>query len=179
VESGRRNERPQLRDALRLCRIHRATLVVSRLDRLSRNPAFLLNLLDSGVEVRFADMPRTDRFVIGVMAMVAEWEQISGRTRAALAAAKARDMKLGTPEDLTNREKGNRESVIVRQQQAALWTEDLRPVVEELRRGGAATLQALADGLMDNRRGAAPAADPGFHPGALPASSPPRPTPSG
>ena len=82
--------------------------------------------------------------------MVAEWEaeQISGRTRAALAAAKDRGVQLGTPENLTNREKGNRESAIVRQQQAARWAEDLRPVVEELQRGGAATLQALADGLM-------------------------------
>jgi DNA invertase Pin-like site-specific DNA recombinase len=150
VESGRRDQRPKLQEALRLCRIHRATLIVSRLDRLSRNPTFLLNLLDSGVEVRFADMPRADRFVIGVMAMVAEWEaeQISGRTRAALAAAKARGVKLGTPENLTNRDKGNRESAIVRQEQAAGRAEDLRPVVEELRRGGASTLQAIADGLM-------------------------------
>jgi DNA invertase Pin-like site-specific DNA recombinase len=151
VESGRRDERPQLQEALRLCRIHKGALVVARLDRLSRNPGFLLRLLDSRVEVCFADLPQADRFMLGVMAMVAEWEaeQVSIRTKAALAAAKARGVKLGRTENLANREKGMRESVKVRQDQALRWAEDLRPVVENLRASGSESFQEIANGLME------------------------------
>lgn len=150
VESGRRSDRPELENALRLARIHRATLIVSRLDRLSRNAAFLLNLLDAGVKVRFADMPFADRFVITVMASVAEWEaeQASKRTKAALAAAQARGVQLGRPENLRNRGKGVMVSAKVRQAKADRWAEDLGPAVRDLQEQGAESLQQIADGLM-------------------------------
>jgi DNA invertase Pin-like site-specific DNA recombinase len=149
VESGRTKERHELQRALKACRVHRATLVVSRLDRLSRNASFLLSLRDAGVDVRFADMPSADRLVVGILAMVAEWEaaQISARTKAALAAAKARGTILGRPENLRNAEAGQKASAELRTARANRWAEDLRDTVEELRAQGANTLQALADAL--------------------------------
>lgn len=101
VESGKRKKRPELDAALRLCKTESARLVVAKLDRLSRNVTFLLTLLDSGVDVLFADMPEVDgamgRFIITAMASVAELEAglISERTKAGLVVAKKRGVKLG------------------------------------------------------------------------------------
>ncbi len=97
VESGKRDRRPELDKALAACRKHKAILVVARLDRLARNATFLLKLRDGNVPIRCADMPEADEFVIGIMALVAEREgrMISQRTKDALAAARARGVKLG------------------------------------------------------------------------------------
>lgn len=97
VESGKKNERPKLQEALSLCRVTGATLLIAKLDRLSRNAAFMLNLKESGVQFMACDMPHADAFTVGVMALLAQKERelISERTKAALAAAKARGVKLG------------------------------------------------------------------------------------
>jgi DNA invertase Pin-like site-specific DNA recombinase len=98
IESGKRaDNRPQLQEALRLCRTTGATLIVAKLDRLSRDAAFLMQLQNSGVSFVAADMPGANSFTVGVMALVAQQEReaISSRTKAALRAAKARGVKLG------------------------------------------------------------------------------------
>jgi DNA invertase Pin-like site-specific DNA recombinase len=102
-ESGRRSDRPELDKALGAARLHRCPLVVSKVDRLTRSVAFLSRLLEAGVDVRFADLPQiegaTGRFLLQQMVAVAELEagMISTRTKAALAAAKARGRTLGGP----------------------------------------------------------------------------------
>src|SRR5271165_4697682 len=100
IESGRRDaNRPQLRAALEECRKRRAVLLIARLDRLARNVAFIANLMNSDVEFVAVDMPQANRLTIHILAAVAEHERemISQRTKAALAAAKARGIKLGNP----------------------------------------------------------------------------------
>lgn len=97
VESGKRNDRPELEKALKHCRLTGAILIVAKLDRLSRNAAFLMTLRDSGVEFVAADLPEANTMTVGIMALVAQHEReaISARTKAALAASRARGKKLG------------------------------------------------------------------------------------
>lgn len=99
IESGKRQtNRPELQKALNHAELTHGTLIVAKLDRLSRNAAFLMTLTQSKVhKIVFADMPEANRVMIGMMALLAEWEaeQISIRTKAALAAAKARGTVLG------------------------------------------------------------------------------------
>src|SRR5215207_6167172 len=106
VESGKRNDRPQLAAALAACRAQRATLLIAKLDRLARNARFLLGVVEGSGEggVVFCDLPQVPpgpvgKFLVTQMAAVAELEAglISQRTRAALAAAKARGVRLGNP----------------------------------------------------------------------------------
>src|SRR4051812_41758138 len=102
VESGKRSDRPKLQEALRLCRLHGATLVIAKLDRLARNVAFISNLMESGVDFVAVDFPQANRLTVHILAAVAEHERemIAQRTKAALAAAKARGVKLGNPANL-------------------------------------------------------------------------------
>jgi DNA invertase Pin-like site-specific DNA recombinase len=99
IESGKKNDRPQIAAALGLCRARRATLIIAKLDRLARNVAFISSLMESGVEFIACDNPHATRLTIHILAAVAEHERemISQRTKAALAAAKARGVKLGNP----------------------------------------------------------------------------------
>lgn len=151
VESGKRNDRPQLEAALAYAKLTGATLVVAKLDRLSRNAAFLNTLMDSGQAVAFADMPHADRLTIGLMAQLAQWEReaISKRTKEALAEAKRRGRKLGG--DRGNLASvspvGRQRSIAVRQARVEERKALLMPHMEAARAAGATTLQGIADYL--------------------------------
>lgn len=99
IESGKRNDRPQLRAALAHCKKAKATLIIAKLDRLARNLHFISGLMESGVDFVAADNPHASRLVVHVMAAFAEHERdmISKRTKDALAAKKARGAVLGNP----------------------------------------------------------------------------------
>jgi DNA invertase Pin-like site-specific DNA recombinase len=153
VESGKRNDRPALADALRLCRKHKATLVIAKLDRLARNVAFISNLMESGVEFVAVDMPQANRFVVHILAAVAEQdaEAISKRTKAALAAAKARGTQLGGRRVSAERwaeigaAAGRVRSDTADKRAATL----VLPVIRELQAAGATSLRQIAAGLNE------------------------------
>ncbi|OAN49956.1 recombinase family protein [Magnetospirillum moscoviense] len=156
VESGKSNQRPQLAKALHLAKVTGATLVIAKLDRLSRNAAFLLTLRDSGVAFIAADMPEANDLTVGIMALVAQQEReaTSKRTREALAAAKARGKALGNPNGaaaLRRAGKGNTASVEAIKDKASQHAANLAPVVEALHQEGIVSLGAVADAL--NQRG--------------------------
>jgi DNA invertase Pin-like site-specific DNA recombinase len=103
IESGKRNDRPELSKALRRANVSGAGLIIAKMDRLSRNASFLLHLRDSGVRFIAADLPNADETVVGIMAVLAQREReiIGLRTREALAIARARlaeeGRRLGNP----------------------------------------------------------------------------------
>lgn len=102
TESGRKSDRPKLIEALGECRKTGATLIVAKLDRLSRNVAFTSKLLESDVEIVFCDFPEANKLVLHIISSIAEYEAglISQRTKQSLKAKKARGIKLGKPENL-------------------------------------------------------------------------------
>jgi DNA invertase Pin-like site-specific DNA recombinase len=153
IESGKVNDRPELQKALAACRVHGATLVIAKLDRLSRDAHFLLGLDKAGVDFVAADMPNANRLTVGIMALVAQQEReaISARTKAALAAAKERGTKLGRPENLSNIEGGARASALVRQAKAAARAGDLRVTLEGLQAEGVMSYSALARALNEQK----------------------------
>jgi DNA invertase Pin-like site-specific DNA recombinase len=156
VESGRKNDRPQLAAALAACRAHRATLLIAKLDRLARNARFLLGVVEGSGEggVVFCDLPTVPagpvgKFLLTQMAAVAELEAglISQRTRAALAAAKARGKVLGNPRLRAGTPEHAHAAAAARSAQARARTAEVMPYVEAARRAGASTLRELAAAL--------------------------------
>ncbi|SKB99821.1 Site-specific DNA recombinase [Soonwooa buanensis] len=103
VESGKKNDRPNLIKAIEECKKQGATLLIAKLDRLSRNASFIFTLKDAKVDFVCCDMPNANTITIGIMAVLAqdERERISHRTKSALAELKAKGIKLGTPENMT------------------------------------------------------------------------------
>lgn len=146
VESGKRDDRPELAEALRHCRRAKATLIIAKLDRLGRNVAFIASLMESKVDFVCCDNPHANRLMLHMLAAFAEHEreQISQRTKAALAAAKARGVQLGNPrlQELQQHEKNRR--------QAEEYAAALAPIIEELQAGGITSVRGVRDEL--NRR---------------------------
>jgi DNA invertase Pin-like site-specific DNA recombinase len=157
VESGKRNDRPELAKAVAHAKRSRAVLVVAKLDRLTRNVGFLTRVMESGCDFAAADMPSANRFVLHVMAAVAEHEAkaIGDRTKAALAAYRARGGLLGAQlaqcRNLTQkaRLKGAQAAGVAVARKAAEAYADLLPAMTEMRAGGA-TLQQIAGKLNDD-----------------------------
>jgi DNA invertase Pin-like site-specific DNA recombinase len=154
IESGNVSERPKLAEAIRDAELTGATLAIAKLDRLSRNAAFLLTLRESGVRFVAADMPDANELTVGIMALVAQQERqaISQRTREALAAAKRRGTRLGNPNGaraLRRAKKGNTASLEVIRATADQHAANLRPVVEALVREGFTSLGAIAAELSE------------------------------
>ena len=152
VESGKQADRPQLLAALNHARVIGATLVIAKLDRLSRNVAFIANLMDAGVEFVAADMPMANRLTVHILAAVAENERqmISQRTKAALQAAKARGVVLGNRTHGAHlRGLGNASAVAAVKAASAKRDATLLPLIHDMQANGTTTLQGIADALNE------------------------------
>jgi DNA invertase Pin-like site-specific DNA recombinase len=145
IESGKRSDRPELARALDACRKHKARLVIAKLDRLSRNLAFVATLMESSVEFVAVDNPHANKLTIHILAAVAEHEReaISERTKAALAAAKTRGTRLGTPDPA---------GAVARtgaalKAQATQFAANVLPIIRELEACGHKSCNAIAGQL--------------------------------
>lgn len=143
IESGKNDNRPQLALALELCRKHDAALLIAKIDRLSRDAAFLLTLRKAGVDIVAADMPNAGTLEFGIRAVFAqhEREEISKRTKAALQAARARGVRLGSP----NPQAGGVVSAAKADEYAATVAPIVRSIVAKM---PAASLRAIAKQLQ-------------------------------
>ncbi len=146
VQSGNDDNRPQLGEALKLCRLTNSTLLIAKLDRLSRNVAFLATLQQAGTKFVACDLPEANELVVHILAAVAQAERkaISERTKAALAAAKARGIRLGNP----RLPPGNAASAAIARNARALKNNEraseLNEVIENAERLGYVTLRQQA-----------------------------------
>ena len=175
VESGKRTDRPQLAAALAACRAHKATLIIAKLDRLARNARFLLSVVEGTGEngVTFCDLPTIPagpigKFLITQMAAVAELEAglISQRTRAALAQAKARGVKLGGPNLRAGTSDMARLANAAYSGQQRQRAADVLPLIRQAQAAGATTLQSIAD-AMTARGIPTPGGRGGWHPSTV------------
>jgi DNA invertase Pin-like site-specific DNA recombinase len=153
IESGKRNERPELEKALAVCRRQKAKLVIAKLDRLSRNLAFIATLMDSGVEFVAVDNPHANKLTVHILAAVAqhEREMIAQRTKDALQAAKARGIVLGNPKLAMVRSR----AVASVKADADRFAQNVVPIIREIQSSGVESRRAIARSL--NARGVATA----------------------
>ena len=149
IESGKIADRPELAKALAACKKYKATLIVAKLDRLSRSVAFLSALMEAGVDFVAADNPAANKMMLQLLSVFAEHErdQISARTKAALAAAKVRGVKLGGPKLVEAQANGQ----ATQKADAGKRAVNLMPVIREIQAAGVTSLNAIAQAL--NARG--------------------------
>jgi DNA invertase Pin-like site-specific DNA recombinase len=145
VESGKYADRPQLAAALAACKKHKAKLVIAKLDRLSRNLAFIAALMDSGVEFVAVDNPHANKLTVHILAAVAqhEREMISQRTRDALQAARARGKRLGNP----NLKRARQRALEANSAAADRFSANVRPIIEQIQKSGVSSLRGVARAL--------------------------------
>src|SRR6266700_6585457 len=145
IESGKHNDRPELAKALAACKKQKAKLIIAKLDRLSRNLAFIATLMDSNVEFIAADNPHANRLTVHILAAVAEHERaaISEHTKAALAAVKRRGVKLGGPRLAAAR----KASIKVGSEAADAFAANVRPIIKEIQASGVSSLRGVARAL--------------------------------
>lgn len=170
VESGRRHDRPELAAAMHRAKVTGATLVIAKLDRLSRSAAFLTALQEAGTPFVAADMPEACETTVGILAVIARAERkaISKRTKEALAAAKARGTRLGNPNGaaaLRRAAKGNAAALEAVKAQATDRAADYAPVIADIQAGGATSLPAIAKEL--NERGIVTPRGGRWHPSSV------------
>ncbi len=150
VESGKRNDRPVLREALAYAKRTKTVLLIAKLDRLARNVAFIANLMDSGVDFRACDLPEANRLLLHIMAAVAEAEAkaISDRTIAALQAAKERGTPLGAlnPASRNLTPEAVRKGAQATARRAREASATILPIIRDLRTKGH-TLATIAERL--------------------------------
>ncbi len=146
IESGKRNDRPELEKALAACKKQKSKLVIAKLDRLSRNLAFIAALMDSGVEFIAVDNPHANKLTVHILAAVAQHEReiISARTSAALQAAKARGKRLGNPKLAQAR----RHAEVAKKESADRYSKNILPVIREIQGSGVRSLRGVARALM-------------------------------
>lgn len=183
VESGKRDDRPQLHAAMHRAKVTGAVLVIAKLDRLSRSAAFLTALQESGTRFVAADMPEACETTVGILAVMARAERkaISRRTREALAAAKARGTwkksdgkpyksgtRLGNPNGaaaLRRASKGNAAALEAVKANAASRAADYAPIIADIQAAGATSLPAIAREL--NERGIVTPRGGRWHPSSV------------
>ena len=146
IESGKKDDRPQLAAALAACRKHKAVLVIAKLDRLARRVSFISALMDGDVDFVACDFPQANRLTLHILAAVAEHERemISQRTRAALQAARNRGVRLGNP---TNADQCLAQARAVRSAEARNRAENVRPIIDQIMRSGVTSLRVIAAAL--------------------------------
>jgi DNA invertase Pin-like site-specific DNA recombinase len=167
VQSGKDDDRPQLREALKLCRLTNSTLLIAKLDRLSRNVAFLATLQQAGTKFVACDMPEANELVVHILAAVAQAERkaISERTKAALAAAKARGVRLGNPRLRPGNAARAAIATRARTMRANQRAAELSEVIDSAEKQGHKTLRQLARYL--NELGVASAHGGLWHPNSI------------
>jgi DNA invertase Pin-like site-specific DNA recombinase len=159
IESGKRNDRAELTKALAACRLHKATLVLAKLDRLARNVHFISSLMEAGVDFIAVDFPQANRLTVHILAAVAEHEAvaISQRTKAALRACRARGTTLGGYRGGYVSDEARRRSAMTRTAAADAFASDAMSAIEEVRRSGQTTHRGIARELkargIPTRRG--------------------------
>jgi DNA invertase Pin-like site-specific DNA recombinase len=149
IESGKNDSRIQLAAAIELCRTSGASLLIAKLDRLSRDAAFLMTIRKSGVDIVAADMPNASTLEFGIKAIFAqhEREEISKRTKAALAAAVARGVKLGTKSPAISSAAGN----AALQANADQFAQKVLPIIADLKAAGYTSLRQIAAALTQRQ----------------------------
>ena len=149
IESGKKNDRPELAKAIAAARARRAVLVIAKLDRLARNLHFVTGLQEAGVDFVACDNPHATKLMVHMLVAFAEHEreQISIRTKAALQAAKARGAKLGNPRLKAGDKASAQAAANAKSRKARRRATELMPFIEAAQKAGWITLGQLAEAM--------------------------------